>query len=66
MVGNICGEFESYFQSPKLSRRPQPQTISAGGRSHCGRKIIRWKYRADHQRILRYWTKYAICCTSLI
>jgi len=31
-----------YFQLPKVLGSQSSQTISACGRSHCGRKIIRW------------------------
>jgi len=30
--------------------RPQPQTIIAGARGHCGQKIIRWKYRQTRRK----------------
>jgi len=50
---------EAYFQSPKMLERPQPQTMSAIGSGHCGRKIVYAGSRDRSAKHLRSWTKYA-------
>ena len=51
-------EFLRTFSRLKCEGGHRPQTISARGRGHCVQNLHAVS-RADQQKILRYWTKYA-------